>query len=79
MKRSKIFLAATTALLAIVGVMGAKAHKAFSTLKYYSLSHNCTRAILNVSVKTTGPGTVLGFTKYGIACDGKAVFHGETN
>ena len=77
MKRSKLFLGATTALLAIVGIMSAKAHKTFIGLRYYSLAHNCTRAIHNELAKTAGPGLVIGFTKYGISCDGQPVYHGE--
>ena len=46
MKRSKLFLAATSGLLAIVGVAAAKSHHSFntSTTGFYKNGANCTSA-----------------------------------
>jgi hypothetical protein len=75
MKRSKIFLATTTALLAIVGVVAAKAHKfTFSTTAYYSGTgvndHGCTLSRGLYYTKSTG--TVEGYTQYtpNLQCNG---------
>jgi len=72
MKRSKIFLGATTALLAIAGIAAAKAHRAVPTTVYYFTkvaagTHQCfvlprqTRCTLNnegVACKFTAATTL---------------------
>jgi len=65
MKRSKIFLGVTTALLAIVGVAAAKAHRSLPVPTFYKPSGVCIPAITTACTKNaTGvqclyPGTTL--------------------
>ena len=66
MKRSKIFLVATTAILAVVGFVSAKAHKHFTSLTYYSAVNGCTQRVTAPAHKEDG-GTA-GSTQYGYGC-----------
>lgn len=79
MKRSKIFLAVTTGLLAVVGVVSAKAHKAFTNIQYFHTNgggvKGCTIKVTNEPVKRTS-GTWAGATQYGVSCLGP-VYVGE--
>ena len=55
MKRSKIFLVTTAALLAIVGVFASKVHKFIAATTYYYKHVNlCTRGVTAV-VSTSNP------------------------
>jgi hypothetical protein len=75
MKRSKIFLAVTTALLAVVGVVEARAHKAFFPRTFYT-SMTPVPCITPFSASLTTEGndsrTSVGFTKAG--CEGKHLY-----
>ena len=78
MNRSKIFLAATTALLAMVGFISAKAHKAFGPITYYTATSDCTKSGVSNDAHTALSGTdVLGVTQYNTGCNGKLVIPGE--
>lgn len=79
MKRSKLFLASTAALLAVVGVFAAKAHKNAGATYFVTNGQGdgrCTRAAQGPSFTTSSNGTaVIGFTQYNSsACPGKPVF-----
>ena len=81
MKRSKIFLACTTALLAVVGVVAAKAHK-FTVLTnaYYSVNNGCTR--LRGDYYTASTGTFEGYTQFQPGhgqCLGLVIFHDKAS
>lgn len=78
MKRSKVFLGATAALLAVVGFISAKAHRHFSTITFYSLrvkagENFCTQLVTKAGTvgATASP---IGFTQYSSnPCTGKTV------
>ena len=77
MRHSKIFLACTTALLAVVGVVAAKAHKfTFSTNAYFSVNNGCTR--LRGVYYTASSGAFEGYTQFQPGhgnCLGLVIFH----
>jgi len=60
MKRSKIFLAATSCLLAIAGIAATKAHRTFPTAYYFSngTSGTCVAYNSNVCIPTSKQGAV---------------------
>ena len=88
MKRSKILLATTTAILAVAGVFAAKAHQ-FSTLHpgFYSAgpggeeATGCTVLLLNQYYTDPGSNTAIpGFTEYNPnGCTGKPLFVSHGN
>lgn len=82
MKRSKIFLVATTGLLAVVGFISAKAHRHFSQLSFYtnsSLSSGFCTVLASDNDATTVDNQTpqVGVTQYSRLCNGKPVYIGE--
>jgi hypothetical protein len=77
MKHSKIFLAVTAGLLAVVGFISAKAHKHFNSLTFYSLREPGVTPICTVKVThlatVTPTASPIGYTKYSNPCSGKTV------
>jgi len=70
MKRSKIFLGATTALLAIAGIAAAKAHRAPSATVYYFTkvaagTHQCFKFPLQTKCTLNGPEAICRFNAAG--------------
>jgi hypothetical protein len=77
MKRSKIFLGATTALLAVVGAVGAKAHKAYNLTVFYTNSFIfCEREYAAVTTMGNDSRTFVGYTNYN-CIGGKHVYTPE--
>jgi len=85
MKRSKIFLATTTGLLAVTAIFAAKFHK-FSATKsgYFSSTvrlHGCTNAVSGLFTKDDGCA-IAAFTKYEAGhnnCQGEPLYSSNTN
>gem|GEM_PF-5382687 len=84
MKRSKIFLVATTSLLAVVGFISAKAHRHFGSINFWTSSTARNPANCTVAASSDNSSTVFstgevqqGVTKYSSPCAGKPVYTGE--
>lgn len=73
MKRTKMYLAATAALLAFVGILTTKAHKAFAMRQFFTGNSGFCEKITTGPVQLELHGAVVGNTIQG--CIGANVFH----
>lgn len=68
MKRSKIFLGTTAALLAVVGVFAAKAHHRFNSISAWAVSHRVSGCTVGVqgfyTTQNKNNTAILAYTQY---------------
>lgn len=81
MKRSKLFLVATTGLLVVLGFISAKAHRHFVDMAFYTSSTStalfCTIFANGAATTKDNSTSQIGVTEYSKPCSGKPVFLGE--